>query len=606
MPGSTSSRAPWRPSVRPRVAEAASGAQMSRAARRERITCRGTVQGVGFRPAVYRLAAHLGLSGWVRNAPDGVTIEIEGPPVQLARFRERLPGALPGAAELRALEATPLPAQGERRFRVIESGLGGTARAALPADTALCADCRREMEDPTDRRRGYPFTTCAHCGPRFSIVRTLPYDRERTSMACFPLCSHCRAEYENPADRRFHAEPLACPSCGPRLWLTGRDGARLAEGAGALERARAALADGSILALKGLGGFQLACRADRHSVIATLRRRKRRPAKPLAVMARDLETAGRLVLLTDVQTGQLASAAAPILLAPRRESACLPEDLAPGLCDLGVMLPTAPLHHELFRGSPYEVLVMTSGNASDEPIARGNREALARLGAIADLFLLHDRDVLRRLDDSVVRTDADGTFLVRRSRGWVPQPLPLPAPLPRPLLALGGHLQVTAALALERETILSQHVGDLDTIEARAFLREAAEGLEALQATRAETIVTDRHPDYASARLGAALARERDCPHLRLPHHLTHAAAVLGEANAFPAPGQRAGALILDGTGWGADGTAWGGEWLLVSGELTWQRVAHLAPFPLVGGEQAVRQPWRVAVALLEADGAGA
>ncbi len=577
---------------------------MSAPAIRRRLLCRGTVQGVGFRPAVYRLATALELGGWVLNDPQGVTIEVEGPAVAVARFIDELPAALPSLAHLESCVVAEIEPIGEAAFTVQASRAGDRARGSLPADTALCEACRTDMERPGDRRFHYPFTTCSNCGPRFSIVYKLPYDRTRTSMACFPLCPDCAREYTAPRDRRFHAEPLGCPACGPRLWLAG-ERASPAEGSEALARVRAALAEGSIVALKGLGGFQLACRADREDAVARLRERKQRPCKPLAIMARDLAAARRVVHLTPADEALLVSAPAPILLATRRAAGPIAPSVAPGLADLGVMVPTTPLHIELFRGAGYDYLVMTSGNLSDEPIACGNREALARLRGIADLFLLHDRDVVRRLDDSVARTADRGPFLVRRSRGYVPRPLPLPAATPRALLALGGHLQATACLALGDEAVLSQHVGDLDNDEARRFLREAAEGIGELLQARPEALVVDPHPDYPSTWVGEAWAGEAGIPLLRAQHHLAHAAAVLAEHGAFPRLGERAAALVLDGTGWGPDGTAWGGECLVVEGDLAWRRAGHLAPFPLVGGEQAVREPWRVAVALLaQADGA--
>jgi len=607
---------------------AAAGAPAAGAATgavRQRLLCRGTVQGVGFRPAVYRLATSLDLGGWVRNDPAGVTIEIEGPPAAVAEFAERLPRELPSLARLEGCAVSEVEVRGETSFAVRASRPGDQARGSLPADTAPCEACRADLERPGDRRFHFPFTTCSNCGPRFSIVHRLPYDRARTSMACFPLCPECTREYTDPGDRRFHAEPLCCPACGPRLWLAEATGHELAEGGEALQRARAALAEGRIVALKGLGGFQLACRADHAAPVARLRERKRRPSKPLAVMVCNLAVARRVVALTAEDEALLGSAPAPILLAPIRDrapvvagvapsgrsglveagvapsgqSGLVSAGVAPGLADLGVMLPTTALHIELFRDAAYDILVMTSGNTSDEPIACGNREALARLGDIADLFLLHDRDVVRRLDDSVARTGSSGPFLVRRSRGYVPRPLPLPEPAPRAVLALGGHLQTTACLALGDEAVLSQHVGDLDNDAARGFLREAAQGVCDLLQARPETLVVDQHPDYPSTWLGEAWAREAQVPLVRVQHHLAHAAAVLAEHRAFPRSGEQAAAIVLDGTGWGPDGTAWGGECLLVDGDLRWRRTGHLAPFPLVGGERAVREPWRVAVALL-------
>ena len=591
---------------------------------RLRLTCRGVVQGVGFRPAVHRLATGLGLAGFVRNDPDGAAIEVEGPEAQVRAFAARLPASLPPLARLAEVEEAQLPATGAPAFAVEESAGGQRRRALVPPDAALCPDCRSEMERPGDRRHRYPFTTCTNCGPRFTLATCLPYDRARTSMACFPLCAACAREYADPADRRFHAEPICCPLCGPRLWFVDRRGRAdraspgppdataaspperdaPAGGAAALRLARQALADGAIVALKGLGGFQLACRADDAAAVARLRERKRRPAKPFAVMARDLAAARRLLELGAEDEALLLSSRAPIVLAPRRGGAGVAAGVAPGLADLGVMLPTTPLHVELFRDLPVDVLVMTSGNASDEPICRGNREALARLSAIADGFLLHDRDVVRRADDSVARGGLGRPVFVRRGRGCVPESFPLPVAAPLPVLALGAFLQNAACLATADGAFVSQHVGDLDSEPAREFLREVVAELEEFLESRGETVAVDAHPDYPSTWLGEEIGAERAVPLVRVQHHLAHAAAVLAEHDRFPSPGVRAAAIVLDGTGWGPDGTAWGGEWLLLDGDLSWRRLARLAPLPLVGGEAAVREPWRVLAASLARAGA--
>lgn len=589
------------------------------------MVCRGVVQGVGFRPTVHRVATRLGLSGFVQNTPEGVVIEVQG--ASAGEFAAALRRDLPPLARLDELAVEAVPDADSHGFEVRSSTQGARERALVPPDAALCGACRAEMEDPSGRRFHYPFTTCTNCGPRFSLVHALPYDRERTSMACFPLCPECRREYEDPADRRFHAEPVCCPACGPRLWVVGPRAAGgwqvngQARGAGngvrclpvnpgvalreALVGARAVLVGGGILAVKGLGGFQLACRADDEVAVTRLRQRKRRASKPFAVMARDLDAVRRLAALSASEQDELTSARAPIVLAPRWPGAVVAAGVAPGLGDLGVMLPTTPLHVELFRDAPYEVLVMTSGNVSDEPICRGNREALERLGAIADAFLLHDRDVVRRVDDTVVRSDGARPFVVRRARGGVPEALALPEPAARPVLALGGFLQTAACLAVGREAFFSQHVGDLDSEPARVFLREVVGELEEFLQARGEIIVVDEHPDYPSVWLGEELARTRGGELLRVQHHLAHAAAVLAEWGRFPLPGESALAIALDGTGWGPDGTAWGGEWLSLSGELGWRRLASLQPLPLLGGEAAVREPWRVAVAALDLGGGG-
>lgn len=580
---------------------------MSLASRRCLLTCRGAVQGVGFRPFVYRLATSLGLAGSVRNTPAGVVIELEGPPRRVGEFLDRFPVELPALARLDAWEVEERDPAGLGRFEVLASDAGTRSGALVPPDAALCPACRADMERPGDRRHQYPFTTCTDCGPRFSLVHELPYDRPTTAMACFPLCDSCRTEYENPADRRFHAEPVCCPVCGPRLWLAGADGTTQTEGMDAVRAAARALAGGTLVAVKGLGGFQLACRADSPEAVARLRERKRGSDKPFAVMAASMETARKLVHLEPADEDLLASARGPILLAPRRSAAPVAEGVAPGLEDLGVMLPTTPLHVELFRDAPFDALVMTSGNASQEPICRGNREALERLAPFVDLWLLHDRDIVRRVDDSVLRSGpgVGAAFMVRRARGYVPGPLPLPVRAPRPVLAMGGHLQVTACLAVGEQAFASQHIGDLDGEVARLFLDEVVEGLEQFLQVEAGTVAVDPHPDYPSALRGRELAKTRGARLVAVQHHLAHVAAALGEAGAFPGEGgERACGIALDGTGYGPDGSAWGGEWLVMDGALAWRRVASLEPFPLIGGEQAVRQPWRVAVALLEAAGA--
>ncbi len=570
---------------------------------RVRLVCTGVVQGVGFRPAVYRHAVAFGLAGFVANTPEGAVVEVEGDATAVESFVGELPAALPPRAKLERVERLDLPPRGEEGFSVAASVAGARSRALVPPDLAICPDCRRDMENPADRRYRYPFTTCTNCGPRYSLTLSLPYDRSRTAMACFPLCPACRREYEDPENRRFHAEPVCCPACGPALQLLDRKGQVLARDQEAIARTRDLLASGKIVALKGIGGFQLACRADRERTVRRLRELKNRQAKPFALMVRDLAAARALVSLGPADEELLTSPEAPILLAPKRAGARVALSVAPGLADLGIMLPTTPLHVELFRDAPYSALVMTSGNASDEPICRGNREALARLEAIADAFLLHNRDVVRRVDDSVVRSHEEGPFLLRRSRGYVPQALPLPAITPEPVLATGGFLQCTACIAVGDQAFPSQHVGDLDTELARGFLREVVDNLEAFLEVRPHGLVADRHPDYPSRALAWALARERGGEVLEVQHHLAHGAAVLGEHRAFPAEGEVVGVLALDGTGFGEDSTAWGGEFLRLSGSLAWSREGFFLPLPLVGGEAAVREPLRVAVAALSKAG---
>ncbi len=566
--------------------------------------CTGAVQGVGFRPTVYRIATELGLGGHVINDPHGATAEVEGREEIARRFPDRLRTELPPLARIDAMVIEELPLRGEATFSVEASEQGVRRGALVPPDAALCVDCRREMEDPQNRRHHYPFTTCTNCGPRFSLVRRLPYDRSTTAMACFELCPDCRGEYADPTDRRFHAEPVCCSRCGPRLALLDGEGREIAARGEALAVARAALLEGKVLAVKGLGGFQIACRADSDEVVTTLRLRKRRPTKPFAVMVRDLEAARRLVRLAAEDEALLTSPRSPVVLAPRRDPIAVATAVAPHLEDLGVLLPTTPLHVELLRERGLPPLVMTSGNLSEEPICRGNREAVRHLSGIVDLFLLHDRDVVRRVDDSVVRAAPTGPIVVRRARGWVPEPLPLPVAAPEPILAVGGHLQVTAAVAVADQVFLSQHVGDLDSESARTFHREAIAGLEDFLQVTPRLVVSDLHPDYPSTWLAEELAQARSGRHLQVQHHHAHGAAVLGERARWPETGRQVLAVSLDGTGWGPDGTAWGGEWIAMAGDGAWRRLAHLEPLPLVGGERAVREPWRVATAGLVAAGA--
>jgi hydrogenase maturation protein HypF len=526
-------------------------------------------------------------------------MEVEGPVEVVDAFLARLPEELPPLARLDTIERDDVDPLGDEVFEVRSSTLGRREGAMVPPDAVLCADCRREMEDESDRRFHYPFTTCTNCGPRFTLVHTLPYDRERTSMRCFSLCADCEREYTDPSDRRFHAEPVACPACGPRLWLTNEDGREFDSVDDPVESARAELLAGRIVAVKGLGGFQLACRADSSQAVLRLRRRKKRLGKPFAIMVRDLDTAKQTVVLDADTEALLVSPRAPIVLAPRRDASVIVEEVAPGLDDLGVMLPTTPLHVELLRHPQIPPLVMTSGNLSEEPLRRGNREAVEGLAGIADCFLLHDRDVVRRLDDSVVRSSPRGPTLVRRARGWVPEPLPLPEASPSVIVATGGHLQVTACVVQGEQAFLSQHVGDLDSVPAREFLAEVIDGLLDFLQVGPELIVADAHPDYPSSWLARDLGERFGAEVLSVQHHIAHAAAVLGEHGRFPLVGERSLGIALDGTGWGPDGTAWGGEWLSLDGGLEWQRLAHLEPLPLVGGEAAVREPWRVAVAAL-------
>ncbi len=574
------------------------------------VELQGAVQGVGYRPHVYRLAQQEGMAGFVRNHAGGLRIEAEGAPAAVERFVQRLRDEQPPLALVTAMQVEPRPPCGDRAF-VIEASAGGAPSALLLPDVALCPACRADVDAPHGRRRGYPFTNCTHCGPRFSIVRALPYDRAATTMAGFRLCLACAREYSDPGDRRFHAQPTACAACGPTLaLLEWRDGwMQTAKADAALEAAAVALQAGKILALKGLGGFQLLVDAGDVAAVARLRARKGRPEKPLAVMAGSLEEAQTLVQLSADEAALLCSPAAPILLAPRRAGAPLAEGVAPGNARLGLLLPTTPLHHLLLRavGRP---LVATSGNRSDEPLCTENDEALARLGnpaaPVADLFLLHDRPIARHVDDSVVQWVAGAPQILRRARGYAPLPVALAgvgtdAPC---MLAVGGHQKNTTALALGANVFLSQHIGDLESPEARATFACVVADFLQLYDAHPLLLAHDAHPDYAStawARDGAALVAAglpADLPTLAVQHHHAHLAACLADSDE---PGPAIG-VIWDGSGLGTDGTIWGGEFL-VGDAAGCTRGAHLRPFALPGGEAAVREPWRPALALLYAAG---
>jgi hydrogenase maturation protein HypF len=559
------------------------------ARQRLRVRVEGTVQGVGFRPFVYRVATQLGLGGWVLNDSRGVLIEAEGDRRALEELLERLRTGGPPLAIVDRVSEETIAATGELEFRITESEDGGEAEAAVSPDVATCDDCLAELRDPDDRRYRYPFTNCTNCGPRFTIVRGVPYDRPLTTMASFEMCELCRAEYEDPLDRRFHAQPNACPACGPSLRLVDRAGRSLAEGNEAsLEAAILALAEGGIVAVKGLGGYHLACRADDESVVAELRARKHREDKPFALMAPSIDSALDLVEPDDAAGALLTSRERPIVLAPRRTDAPIAESVAPTSRELGVMLPYSPLHHLLLADSN-AVLVMTSANVSDEPIAYRDEDALGRLAEIADVFLVHDRPIETRTDDSVVRVVADRPLFLRRSRGYVPRALPLSAG--GPILACGAELKSTFCLAKGERAWVGHHIGDLKNYETLRSFTEGVEHFEELFAVKPELVAHDLHPEYLSTKY--ALERE-DVETVGVQHHHAHLAACLAEHRE---PGRAVGA-IFDGTGYGTDGTVWGGE-LLVGDRGGFERAGHLHPVRMPGGERAIRQPWRMACSWL-------
>lgn len=554
----------------------------------------GIVQGVGFRPFVYRLALRLGLDGIVRNAGGRVLIHVGGPRAALDAFAAALTTEAPPLARIEGLERRPatMPEPG---FRIVESGAGTVSIGVVP-DVATCQACRAEIADPKARRYRYAFTNCTDCGPRFSIVAGLPYDRPGTTMAGFAMCPACRAEYENPADRRFHAQPIACPACGPRLWLE-REGAEIASADPIIDAAEL-LRAGRILAVKGIGGFHIACDATDAEAVATLRARKRRPMKPLAVMA-DLASAHRLCVIAPEEEAALRSPSAPILLLPQRPDAGLAPGIAPGQRHLGLMLPYTPLHHLLLEatGRP---LVMTSGNRSSEPQIFRDAEARAGLSGIVDAFLMHDRPIARRLDDSVARHAAGGLRVMRRGRGLAPMPLALPedfdgAP---PVLALGGELKSALCLIHGARALLSHHLGDLDEPATGDAFEIALADYSALFAHAPQVIAADLHPDYRASRLGAALAEARGLELETVQHHHAHIAAAMAENGWRRADGKVVG-IALDGLGLGEDGTVWGAE-VLVCDYRQSRRLARLSPISLAGGDAASREPWRVLLAHLD------
>jgi hydrogenase maturation protein HypF len=546
---------------------------------RRRLRVEGTVQGVGFRPYVYRLAGELGLTGWVLNDARGVLVEVEGDTGAVERFAERLPLEAPPLATVERVRAREAPLTGERTFEILASARGGEPDALVAPDGATCDDCLRELFDPGDRRYRYPFINCTNCGPRFTIVRGVPYDRQLTTMAGFEMCQQCRAEFEDPADRRFHAQPNACPDCGPSL-------------SSPLGDAVEALLAGAIVAVKGLGGYHLACRADEEQAVAMLRSRKHREDKPFALMARDLDRARGLVELTPEDEALLAGPERPIVIARRRTDAPVADSVAPHSRDLGVMLPYTPLHHLLLADAG-TTLVMTSGNVSDEPIAYQDDDAERRLEGVADLFLVHDRPIHMRTDDSVVRSVHGGPILLRRSRGYVPATVDLPLTCPRPLLAVGAHLKNTFCIAKGRRAWVGHHIGDLENWETLRSFREGIQHFERVFAVAPEVVAHDLHPDYLSTK--EALERE-GVELVGVQHHHAHLAACLAEHGET---GAAVGA-IFDGTGYGSDRTIWGGELLL--GDLAgFERAGMLFPVRLPGGAAAVQEPWRMACAWLAA-----
>jgi hydrogenase maturation protein HypF len=563
--------------------------------RRGVLVC-GVVQGVGFRPTVYRLATEEGLAGFIGNDTAGVTIEIEGPVARVEVFLTRLRTEAPPLSRIDSIVVREAAVTGETGFRIVASEVLGRVSTGIPADAATCADCLRELLDPNDRRYRYPFLNCTNCGPRFTITRRIPYDRPQTSMARFPMCPACQAEYDDPLNRRFHAQPNACWDCGPHVWLVGAVGAEIAVGdpvTAAIDR----LLAGEIMAIKGIGGFHLSVDATNESAVMRLRQRKHRYGKPLAVMVKDMAAARELCVLTAEEEALLLTPARPIVLARMREGNGIAPDVAPGLPWLGVFLPYAPLQHLLFADEQVRALVMTSANLSEEPIAIDNEEARTRLGGIADAFLMHDREILQRCDDSVMAVVDGAPQLVRRARGFVPLGVELPLDAP-PLVAVGGHLKNVFALARGRRVYQSQHLGDLESLTGLEFFKESLDHLMRTFEIEPQTVVHDLHPGYLSTEWAKEWAQERGLGLIAVQHHHAHVAGCMAEHGLQePVIG-----LSLDGTGYGTDGKIWGGEVLICRLD-GFERFAHLKYVPMPGSTAAIREPWRMAVGHLHAAG---
>ncbi len=547
------------------------------------------VQGVGFRPFVYRLAAEEQLAGFIGNDTGGVTIEIEGPTAALDSFLTRLRSEAPPLSRIDSVAVRELAPTGEPGFRIVASEVIGPVSTGIPADAATCPDCLRELHSPTDRRYRYPFLNCTNCGPRYTITRRIPYDRPQTSMARFTMCPACQAEYDDPANRRFHAQPNACWDCGPQLSLVSADGTQI-PATDPVNETIARLAAGEILAIKGIGGFHLSVDATSEPAVMRLRQRKHRYGKPLAVMVRDLDAARLICDLTEAEEKLLTASARPIVLVRKRDVSPIAPSVAPGIPWLGLFLPYAPLHHLLFADPRIQALVMTSANLSEEPIAIDNDEARVRLGAIADAFLMHDREILQRCDDSVTAIVDGAPQLIRRARGFVPLGVPLPLEAP-PLLAVGGHLKNVFALARGRFVYQSQHLGDLENLTGLNFFLESLDHLMRTFEIEPETVVHDLHPGYLSTEWAKEWARERCLGLIAVQHHHAHIAGCMAEHSL---DSETIG-LSLDGTGYGTDGRIWGGE-VLIARLDGFERFAHLDYVPMPGGEAAIREPWRMAL----------
>jgi hydrogenase maturation protein HypF len=555
-----------------------------------RVRVTGLVQGVGFRPFVHRLALRHHLGGWVRNCSGDVQIALEGVGPEVEAFLEELRREAPPLTRIEAVATEPAAPEGLAQFSILRSADEPDQRQPVSPDVALCPACEAELFDPSNRRYRYPFITCTDCGPRFTVINAMPYDRERTSMVAFQQCSACRAEYEDPSDRRYHSETNSCSHCGPRIWFGSGIGPWTSRTPLALLQAAGLVRQGGILALRGLGGFHLAVDATDAAAVARLRLRKRRDAKPLAVMVRTLAEAHRYADLNDTEAALLSGPERPIVLVALRSDSGLTAGVAPGLRHVGLILAYSPLHHLLLE-QVNRPLVMTSGNVSEEPIATGNQEALLRLVGIADGFLLHDREIIERYDDSVLRVVNRQPVFLRRARGYAPLPLQLPIPTPRPLVAVGPHLKNTFTLAHGATAWVSQHIGDLENLETLSHFRNTLAAYRRLFRVEPEVAVRDGHAGYLSTRVALELGLSRI---ITVQHHHAHIAAVMAEH------GETSSVLgvAFDGTGAGDDGTVWGAE-LLIADLTGYRRVANLLPVPMPGGDLASRTPWRAALGYL-------
>jgi hydrogenase maturation protein HypF len=553
------------------------------------IEIEGAVQGVGFRPFVYRTAHELGINGWVANGGEGVIIDAEAREDRLNDFLNVIQRRKPPLSQIKKISINRTTPAHYRSFEIKHSEESGEPKVTVLPDVTTCAECLTEVEDAAARRYRYPFTNCTNCGPRFSIIQSLPYDRPRTTMSKFEMCPHCRGEYTNPLDRRFHAQPIACPECGPRVWLADQEGRELVGESEAIEEAAREVRQGRIVAMKGLGGFLLLCDATNQDIVMELRKRKHREEKPFAVMMSDLSSVKKRCIVSSEEQDLLTSHQRPIVLLRKREILDIAEAVAPNNSFLGVMLPYTPLHYLIMKEVRLPV-VATSGNISDEPIAKDNVEALERLRGIADFFLMNNRDIERRIDDSVVRVVGNNVMIIRRARGYSPAHIRVSSLRGRRILALGGHLKNTVAITRGDEVILSQYIGDLDTKPAIQGFREAIDSLRRLYRFKPEAVAVDMHPRYISTQYGLELG----LPVIEIQHHHAHVVSCMAE---YSLDGSVLG-IAWDGVGYGTDGEAWGSEFLMATRE-SFKRVAHISGFPLPGGEASVRKPFKSALGLL-------